>query len=434
MSQLRHPNIVLFMGITLDPERCYIVEAYYKHGALTDLLFGERAPRNLPWNMRVNLMCSVAKGLQYLHRHCIVHRDVKTDNILLEDSWNPVICDFGLSSSIKQRVVWHHVEEEARRSMQEPTTEKGVPSLSHDSPRMRVFQALHGLLGTPTLYSANSEGTPPSPFHSASIPPEMRSAGTTQRRPTDPPPKLDRDSDVMEAEIMTTDRGTTRYMSPEVLSAIYAKQAYMARSYKVDCFSFGIMMYLVVVRHYNPYPAIKWNEEVERHVLAGGRPEITGREVAPAGWQELMERCWDSDPDLRPDMGEVALVLKDIGHGEHMAKRKSVQSLHQVMQKLESSLSAAKDWAETDEADASGVLELTVQLRAQRDALDSASRSAGVGEQVVLKPREHLHPTANGAGETSQNGDLVSFEKSPSYLPAEAVQIEMVEGAPVVCV
>jgi serine/threonine protein kinase len=105
MSHLRHPNVVLFMAACTKPPRMCIVMEFMALGSLFDLLHNELIA-DLPMALKVKLVYQAAKGMQFLHSSGIVHRDLKSLNLLLDAKWNVKVSDFGLTrfkSSIKPR-------------------------------------------------------------------------------------------------------------------------------------------------------------------------------------------------------------------------------------------------------------------------------------------------------------------------------------------
>mmetsp|Transcript_14493 Transcript_14493/g.21134 ORF Transcript_14493/g.21134 Transcript_14493/m.21134 type:complete len:687 (+) Transcript_14493:915-2975(+) len=95
MISVRHPNIVLFMGAcTKQPNLCLVLE-YCGHGSLWDVLRNQSIP--LPWYIRCKIALDTARGVNYLHKFPtpVLHRDLKSLNILLDDAMNAKIADFG---------------------------------------------------------------------------------------------------------------------------------------------------------------------------------------------------------------------------------------------------------------------------------------------------------------------------------------------------
>ena len=94
MSQLRHPNIVTFYKICSEPNRYCIVMEYCDRGSLYHWL---RTPEAMSWPERMRISVEFATGLQFLHENNVLHRDLKSHNVLLDRNLTAKISDFGLS-------------------------------------------------------------------------------------------------------------------------------------------------------------------------------------------------------------------------------------------------------------------------------------------------------------------------------------------------
>jgi hypothetical protein len=101
LSRLRHPNLVLFYGCTSSRSReLLLVYEFVPNGTVADHLHGHcAAERALSWPLRLSVAVEAAAALAYLHavEPPIVHRDVKTTNILLDANFHVKVADFGLS-------------------------------------------------------------------------------------------------------------------------------------------------------------------------------------------------------------------------------------------------------------------------------------------------------------------------------------------------
>eukprot|EP01087_Luapelamoeba_hula_P007745 TRINITY_DN1900_c1_g1_i1.p1 TRINITY_DN1900_c1_g1~~TRINITY_DN1900_c1_g1_i1.p1 ORF type:complete len:1690 (-),score=189.26 TRINITY_DN1900_c1_g1_i1:61-5130(-) len=96
MTQLRHPNVILFMGACTKPPNLCIIMEYMELGSLYDVLHNELVPA-LPIGLKIKLSAQAAQGMHFLHSSGILHRDLKSPNILLDEKWNAKISDFGLT-------------------------------------------------------------------------------------------------------------------------------------------------------------------------------------------------------------------------------------------------------------------------------------------------------------------------------------------------
>ncbi|KAL3498612.1 hypothetical protein ACH5RR_041344 [Cinchona calisaya] len=97
MLRLRHPNLVLFMGAVTRPPNLSILTEFLPRGSLFKLL--HRSNVQVDEKRRLRMALDVAKGMNYLHTShpVIVHRDLKTPNLLVDKNWVVKVCDFGMS-------------------------------------------------------------------------------------------------------------------------------------------------------------------------------------------------------------------------------------------------------------------------------------------------------------------------------------------------
>ncbi|BBN05884.1 protein MpRLK-Pelle_L-LEC30 [Marchantia polymorpha subsp. ruderalis] len=106
ISQLRHRNIVRLLGCCIQgPENFLLVYEFLPNGSLHDALFTQN-PRLLSWAMRFNILQGLAASLDYLHegwKKQVLHRDVKSSNVMLDDDFNAMLGDFGLARMVAHR-------------------------------------------------------------------------------------------------------------------------------------------------------------------------------------------------------------------------------------------------------------------------------------------------------------------------------------------
>ncbi|GAB4847191.1 hypothetical protein Ancab_026201, partial [Ancistrocladus abbreviatus] len=98
ISRLRHRNLVQLIGWCHEKGELLLVYEFMPNGSLDSHLFGKMAP--LSWSIRYKLALGLASALLYLHEEweqCVVHRDIKSSNIMLDSSFNVKLGDFGLA-------------------------------------------------------------------------------------------------------------------------------------------------------------------------------------------------------------------------------------------------------------------------------------------------------------------------------------------------
>ncbi|KAL3512880.1 hypothetical protein ACH5RR_025597 [Cinchona calisaya] len=220
--KLDHPNVTKFIGATMGSSElniqtdnghigmpsniCCVVVEYLPGGALKNYLIKNRR-KKLAFKVVVQMALDLARGLSYLHSQKIVHRDVKTENMLLDKTRTVKIADFGV-------------------------------------------------------------------------------ARVEASNPND----------------MTGETGTLGYMAPEVLNGNPYNR-------KCDVYSFGICLWEIYCCDM-PYPDLSFSEMTSAVVRQNLRPEIP--RCCPSSLANVMKRCWDANPDKRPEMDEVVSLLEAI--------------------------------------------------------------------------------------------------------------------------
>lgn len=207
MSNLHHPNIVMFLGACITPvsKMCLVLE-YCVYGSLHDFLaqrkegpFGEEAEDLVTMNRVVHFAIDIARGVNYIHQKCnIIQRDLKARNVLVDVHLNAKLADFGLS-------------------------------------RLKDEDAGMTACGTPA------------------------------------------------------------WTAPEIVKLEQYDE-------KVDVYSFGIVLWELISRE-EPYKGQGGVQVAYMAVEQGLRPQIPV--FTPPAMADLMVECWNEDPCLRPDFGEI---------------------------------------------------------------------------------------------------------------------------------
>ncbi|KAK4485574.1 hypothetical protein RD792_008217 [Penstemon davidsonii] len=107
LGHVSHPNVTSLLGCCID-SGLYLIFQFSSKGTVASLLHDEKMAA-MDWKTRYKIAVGTAKGLHYLHKNCprrIIHRDIKSSNILLTADFEPQISDFGLAKWLPSQ--WSH--------------------------------------------------------------------------------------------------------------------------------------------------------------------------------------------------------------------------------------------------------------------------------------------------------------------------------------
>ncbi|XP_019157883.1 PREDICTED: serine/threonine-protein kinase-like protein CCR4 [Ipomoea nil] len=100
LSRLHHKNLVRLLGYCEDSNERLLVFEYMENGTLHDHLHRLESSPLMSWTTRIRVALDAARGIEYLHEYAVpqvIHRDIKSSNILLDSTWTAKVSDFGLS-------------------------------------------------------------------------------------------------------------------------------------------------------------------------------------------------------------------------------------------------------------------------------------------------------------------------------------------------
>jgi serine/threonine protein kinase len=105
ISRLIHRNLVQFIGWCHEQGEFLLVYEYMPNGSMSNHLFGHG--ETLPWNARYKIALGLASALHYLHeeaeKYCVLHRDIKSANVLLDTDFSTKLGDFGVAELVDPR-------------------------------------------------------------------------------------------------------------------------------------------------------------------------------------------------------------------------------------------------------------------------------------------------------------------------------------------
>ncbi|KAI8548252.1 hypothetical protein RHMOL_Rhmol07G0259100 [Rhododendron molle] len=104
LTEIKHRNIVKFFGFCSHARNSFLVYEYLERGSLASIFSRDEEAKQLDWPKRLNIIKGVAHALSYMHHDCkppIVHRDISSNNVLIDDEYEARVSDFGMAKLLK---------------------------------------------------------------------------------------------------------------------------------------------------------------------------------------------------------------------------------------------------------------------------------------------------------------------------------------------
>ncbi|XP_019096008.1 PREDICTED: probable leucine-rich repeat receptor-like protein kinase At1g35710 [Camelina sativa] len=104
LTEIRHPNVVKLFGFWAHRRHTFLIYEYMEKGSFKKNLADDIEAKHLNWTKRINIVKGVAYALPYMHHDSstlIVHHDISSDNILLDNDYEAKISDFGTAKLLK---------------------------------------------------------------------------------------------------------------------------------------------------------------------------------------------------------------------------------------------------------------------------------------------------------------------------------------------
>ncbi|RVW63024.1 MDIS1-interacting receptor like kinase 2 [Vitis vinifera] len=104
LAEIRHRNIVKLYGFFSHARHSFLVYRLMEKGSLRNILSNEEDAIGLDWSRRLNIVKGVAEALSYMHHDCsppIIHRDISSNNVLLDSEYEAHVSDFGTARLLK---------------------------------------------------------------------------------------------------------------------------------------------------------------------------------------------------------------------------------------------------------------------------------------------------------------------------------------------
>ena len=274
-----YEGVVQFYGVTYPPglNKLCIVTKYAENGSLSWHL--KIAFHKLTWDNKLTLATEIATSVAHLHQESIYHRDLHGGNILIDGTGKAMLTDFGASTVVEDSAVTN-MDESAIATMVTPERPSKFMSemIISSSACKESEQADSGTKEQSSNLQANflpAEATYPCVIHD-----NEESSDDSKHDPL---------------------IGVMAYIAPER----FRKPQYFDA--RCDIYSLGVLLWELTSGH-SAFSKMPQDVQLAVSILNGKREQAV--EGTPYLYRELYERCWESDPELRPSLDEILSTLE----------------------------------------------------------------------------------------------------------------------------
>eukprot|EP00039_Didymoeca_costata_P029311 m.24084 g.24084 ORF g.24084 m.24084 type:complete len:1626 (+) comp7576_c0_seq1:71-4948(+) len=330
MSKLRHPKIITFYGYGEKPGegKPFIVSEFMAKGSLYDILHDKMV--DLDWGLRMKFITDIAGGMEFLHSRPtpILHRDLKSENCLVDENWNCKVADFGCLAEIKQKngsdaflaaagVQSNSVSSSttsysssSARSVtvsQQNSKKQNRNSVSNKRKTVSFTRRASGIF-TPRSYQTKVDANADLlvPLVPASNALDHTMTGSNRDAYID---IADQETNIDDPTFrLTSMTGTLPFMAPEVIKG----DDY---GLKADVYSFGVVIFEIATRREPHRDFIRKPFKLPNYVTEEkGRPKFEQEEIdaMPSKLMPLVSDCWEHQAGDRPSFQSIADRLKDV--------------------------------------------------------------------------------------------------------------------------
>jgi serine/threonine protein kinase len=344
LMRTRHRRVCLFLGAGRTSDgNIFMVHEYVSGGDLRRVL--DDSSVRLTTGRRLIIAKDVAEGMTFLHGRQLIHRDLKSLNVLINKSGRAKIADFGLSrfTAAKDReqlqnlssLNFGSVENSELRSILNKDPEEVNVANDATEPG-KTYKRSSGLI-TAGLQRIRSVGHADSA--SGNLPEKKESENSSVWQSMGKRHHGRSSESRGQSAQMTGNRGSILWMAPEILNFKGDTAVY---GFSADVYSFGVVLYEIITRRApwsNIRPPIMIG--VINKLEAGERPALKTDKEKNHLLVPLMNICWSQNPDDRPSFSEclnaIAIMLEGVDRGD-----KSVKGVRKRTLDMESSSTAER--------------------------------------------------------------------------------------------